>query len=612
MRLRHLTFVGPQRAPACVEFKRGLNVICGASETGKSLLVETIDFMLGRANPIRDIPERAGYDRVRLAVESSEWPPLTLERSVDGGDFRAFAELLTNGTSESDVRHLKQKHGAQREDTVSFVLLERSGLVSKVVRRNAAGKTRSLSFRDIARLCVVTEEEIQGQRSPLLSGQWINETVEYSTFKLLLTGLDDSALVEAKDAVKAGEHDAGKLELLDQMIAALQIEIDDQGIVECDVDAQLERLRESIKKQNAALFSVQRALDTVLQRRSQAAQTAREQEARITEIDELLGRFSLLDEHYLTDLRRLTAIRESGSLFVHLDRSACPLCGAEPGDQHLGSSCDGNVAAVVEAATAEMEKIRRLRRELQDTVRTLSLERLALEDSSRRAIEKYRVLDERMSAIAQPVAKERGAYERLIMAQTEARLTKEKIARLGALIAMRSGLEREQSEAAGSKSANIAILASVLDDFAQTVQSLLREWRYPNTERVFFDPDTKDFQIAGKNRGSTGKGLRAITHAAVKVGLMEFCQSRDLPHPGFVVLDSPLLAYWAPEGEEDDLSGTDLKDRFYEYLKGLGEDSQVIIVENEHPPETVASESNVVVFTKNPQRGRYGFFRRRE
>jgi len=94
----------------------------------------------------------------------------------------------------------------------------------------------------------------------------------------------------------------------------------------------------------------------------------------------------------------------------------------------------------------------------------------------------------------------------------------------------------------------------------------------------------------------------------VKTGLMEFCRERSLPHPGFVVLDSPLLAYWKPEGDEDDLRGTDLKEMFYRYLLGLRKDSQVIIIENEHPPNFVSGEGNVVVFTKNPHHGRYGFF----
>ena len=38
------------------------------------------------------------------------------------------------------------------------------------------------------------------------------------------------------------------------------------------------------------------------------------------------------------------------------------------------------------------------------------------------------------------------------------------------------------------------------------------------------------------------------------------------------------------------------------------ENDQVIIVENEHPPDFVYKEGTVTVFTKNLHQGRYGFF----
>ena len=58
LRLRHLVFHGPDRPPAALEFGPGLNVIYGASECGKSFVVEAIDFMLGGKQQLRDIPER--------------------------------------------------------------------------------------------------------------------------------------------------------------------------------------------------------------------------------------------------------------------------------------------------------------------------------------------------------------------------------------------------------------------------------------------------------------------------------------------------------------------------------------------------------------------------
>jgi len=101
--------------------------------------------------------------------------------------------------------------------------------------------------------------------------------------------------------------------------------------------------------------------------------------------------------------------------------------------------------------------------------------------------------------------------------------------------------------------------------------------------------------------------MRAITHAAFTVTLLEYARSNELFHPGFVVLDTPLLAYREPEGEEDDLSGTDVQERFYEYLLTL-KDRQIIILENVDPPDSIKSRRQSLFFSKNPHLGRYGFF----
>jgi hypothetical protein len=164
----------------------------------------------------------------------------------------------------------------------------------------------------------------------------------------------------------------------------------------------------------------------------------------------------------------------------------------------------------------------------------------------------------------------------------------------------------EDSEGASSTE----IPSIILDEFSRRMQEILIQWGYPDAERVFFDTNTnkRDFQIAGKGRGNTGKGLRAVTHAAAKVALMLHCKDKGIPHPGFLVLDSPLLAYWEPEGVDDDLSGTDIKDRFYRFLAGLS-DLQVVVIENrDTPPEDLGDSATVIHFTKNPEQGRYGLF----
>jgi hypothetical protein len=136
----------------------------------------------------------------------------------------------------------------------------------------------------------------------------------------------------------------------------------------------------------------------------------------------------------------------------------------------------------------------------------------------------------------------------------------------------------------------------------------LKEWHFPNVQSVHFDQRQRDLVIDGKNRTSFGKGLRAITQSAFSIGLLEYCRQQATPHPGFVILDSPLLSYKEPDGVDDDLRHTDLKQRFYHFLQALPENQQVIIVENTDPPADVQALPQAVKFTSNPGDGRAGLF----
>ena len=149
-----------------VSFGPGLNVIYGASETGKSFIVEAIDFMLGGRPPLRDIPERIGYDRILMGVETLDGGTFTLQRSVDGGRFRVFSELHFASPAEvGGAQELSEVHSDRSTDNLSTFLLEKCQLAHKRLRRNKRGDTNSLSFRHLARLVIVTETEITEQRS---------------------------------------------------------------------------------------------------------------------------------------------------------------------------------------------------------------------------------------------------------------------------------------------------------------------------------------------------------------------------------------------------------------------------------------------------------------
>jgi predicted nuclease with TOPRIM domain len=594
--LSRIVFSGPGKESA-VELVRGVNVVCGASDTGKSFLAEAIDFMLGGSD-LKEIPERVGYATIDLdfcCTDGSQW---RFERAISGGDF-----ALTEGGVKTKLR---QSHAQGRTDNVSGYLLSKIGLSGKrILKSSTKGTTNSLSFRNLARLVIIQEGEIQQKGSPFWGGQYTLKTAELATIKLLLTGIDDSAVIST--AVDEPDN-ARQIALLDELIDDLSSEIGEAGQERAELSDQLERLNASVNSQRESLSLVQKEMEASIANRRALLVEYNRMDARIEEIRELLGRFKLLGDHYEVDKQRLAAIQESGSLLVYVDQVPCPLCGAPPDAQHVDEKCDGDVASVVEAATAEIQKIDKLAVDLGATVMDLRQELDGLSADILGVRDQYREVEQTIGqSISPEVEGAQSQFSELVEKRSAIQNTLSMYERLERLNERRAELDDTDASSEQVKVA-AGIPDAVAYQFSMKVEHILRAWNFPGDCRVHFDKESSDFVIDGKPRGSRGKGLRAITHAAISIALLEFCRERSLPHPGFLVMDSPLLAYFKPEGEDDvELQGTDLKERFYGYLKTHhGRDSQIIIIENQHPPESVEEGLAVTVFTRNPAEGRFG------
>ncbi|WP_291521451.1 AAA family ATPase [Acidithiobacillus sp.] len=605
--IRHLIFTGPTRTPAALFFEKGLNVLYGASETGKSFALEAIDYMLG-GKELRDIPERVGYDRALLGIDVTTGGSFTLVRSTSGGQFLVFDGLhQTPPGDESKGVVLISKHNKDNKENISTFLLGKIGLQDSRLKSNARGETKSLSFRNLCHLCLVDEQDIQKQGSPIEGGQATQKTTEYSLFKVLLTGVDDKALVSTQQDQSVSQSKAAKIEVIDELLAELKARLDEETPDANELKEQCERLEKTIIDLQAALNTTEEQYQELTARRVDLRKRLYNGSERRVEIDELKARFLLLDEHYRSDLARLEGIREAGSLVNSLDKSDCPLCGALPEHQHSDDECDGNLSTVVAAADAESEKIVRLRLELESTIRQLDAEATSFDRLLPKIKAEIAGLEDQIRNLTPNLSEHRSGYTDLLDLRAQVRDALRVWEHISELTIRKEMVEKEDISEAPTEQAATGLSSSTTDVFAQKVEAILKSWNFPDSDRVFFDEKNRDLVISGKRRGARGKGMRSITHAAFSVGLLEFCKENELAHPGFLVLDSPLLAYREPESKDDDLSDTDVQDKFYAHLAQF-DDRQILVIENVDPPDEIRSRPTSIMFSKSLEQGRYGFF----
>jgi len=610
LRLCALSYHGPFRKAAVVTFKPGMNVIYGASNTGKSFIVDTIDFMLGGKGPLRDIPERVGYKHVLLAMESTEGEQFTLARAVDGGPFVLYDGLFSEEMPVEEGTALADQHNEKRVDNLSAFLLEKLGLAHKRVRRNKKGDTNSLSFRNLARLVVINEEEIIQQRSPLSDGGYgMGDTANTSVFKLLLTGVDDTSLAVARTRSPEDQTRDAQISLLDQLIADYRKQVKNLAGSE-ELQDQLDRLEGAMEGQSEQLAISEASFRKASTDRRDIAKRVEDGRNRLAEITVLLERFTLLGAHYRSDIARLEAIAEAGTLFGALGQVNCPLCGASPEHHAHGDDCGGDAGLIASAARAEIAKIASRQADLELTISSLRTEAVSFE-------RRLPGLEDRLSSLAGEI--DRVVAPNLKQLRSSYRQLADKTGEVREGIAIHRGLldfedrktklERETADGGGgSGTSDVDLSTSTADKFATVVRGVLKAWHFPDVDRVHFDMKVRDLVINGKARTSFGKGLRAVTQTAFSAGLLEYCVSQKTPHPGFIVVDSPLLSYREPDGAADDLRSTDLNDHFYSYFDAWGDDRQILIIENTDPPANVMASPQAIMFTGLQGVGRAGLF----
>ena len=606
--LRALEMTGLGVPPARITFGSGLNVVSGASDTGKSFLFHAIDYMFG-ASSLDLIPEARSYGTVQLEIQSDEGR-FFLRRGLNGGGF----ELRNLTSPESPTTLLGERLVAGDPENISSFLLRLAGFQDKKVRKNVENELQNLSFRNLARLVMVDEEQIIKKTSPVHGGEAVQKTAESNTFKLMLTGHDDSAIVRQKKQAVAKAELEGQLNLLDRLIEDYREELGENAPSLEDLRDQLERLEASISAVEVTWRQRSDILNAQLEVRRTLVEAQRGDRTRAEEVSGLLARFELLDSHYMSDIARLDALYEAGSLFPPLSVEVCPLCGAPQGfhtHEHQDVSTV-DVQRVRESCAAEKAKIELLRRELAAAVEVLVTESLGLRTSIQSRIALWKNVNAEIDGVLQvSVSEAERDYNKFSDLRYGVRdhvATHERIANL---IARRTRAQNELSSIKPVKRAVAELPAGIISDFTALFSQILTAWRFPVAGTVSFDTQSEDLFIGVRRRREQGKGSRALTHAAFTIALMKFCASSKLPHPGLVILDSPLITYRDRDDGDTELSQEvrlRLKDEFYRDLVTRSQDQQIIIFENEEPSPEAQSIITFHHFTGDPSIERCGFF----
>lgn len=590
LQVREILLSGRGLPDASVKFGPGPNVIAGESDTGKSYLLHCLDYIFGADELKKRIPLAEPYERLSVEFENSAGETLSLVRSLSGGDL-VVHRCPINSINGSGEAILNRRRGLSKAADVTSVLFPFAGIPEAQLRKDNDGKLQRLTIRTFLPILIVDEVSVIEEQSPILGRPGFDDTARKRMFAYVLSGKDDSSVVATeKKAIVAARLNA-QVALINDLLTPLEERL--QRHAAEDAEDSIDKLDDSIARVSDELLAIESERMALIRDQEDATDIRVKAETQLLAIDQLLTRYKLLKEHYTSDLNRLDFISEGAHYFEGLQEVACPLCGQNMDKEHTHKAAQFS-ANIYASARAEAAKILAQRRDLDDAIASLEGRREMRETERSTAAGTIQGVERRLASIVQPaIAHATTQLRRLNSRRLELETARNDNEQLETLRTLKAQIEKTTSGGNRGKKQWEELPGNSLTALCREIEVILKEWKWDGEGRVEFDQKIFDIKVDGQARQSHGKGVRAVLYSAFVIALVRYCRRAALPHPGFVVIDSPLTSYkkrgaGAVRGADSAVS-QGVEAAFWNSLTSISKDVQVVIVENKEPPPDVAS-----------------------
>lgn len=612
-----------------------LSVIAGQISTGKSSVLEFIDYCLGASNhPRHEEFVRAGVRSALLEI-SLAGEARVIERGVFTSEpiAKVHACDLVGLASEHAVETHPLRPPGSRE-SLSSVLLQAVGLAGVSLKeaptKDASGSD-PLSFRDLMSLCFLPNERL-GSRAML------HETQPMKALKLqqvvdAVFGVHEQVLVDMSTTLRTLERErdvaVAAATALDQFLA--DNTIPEESVLSDRVTKATDELG-GVEAALSALNSEMRARtsfgDTLRAGYNQAARASRDGATRVRDRETLIRRLLPLRGQYVADIARLRFFAESRLMFDALSLRTCPACRnplASPPTVIEGecSLCGQRVRPLEEDAVDAEREIKQIESRLTELDRYIAeveadlakatLELGELRDAERTA---QQALDEQVNVSVTPYLEQRDqlmqtrqalsmrrdqAIRATELRQSAAR-RRDHAAHLGAEgDALRARIQKVESERRNR--------SSLIEALSKRFDAILGEFGYPKLHGAHLDMRYGPM-VRGLPYSQLSSGARTLVALAWHLAIFEQAIEGGDLHPGFLMLDGIQKNLRPVQGDQADaeFQRPEIVTNVYRHLSGWsggpGSGAQLIIVDN--APPDIGRRHVVVDFSADADRPPYG------
>ena len=304
--IERLIISGLGKTDSVIEFSDGLTFVVGPSNTGKSHVMDGIDYLFGfsesATNPFR-FEKDWGYDKFTLVVKTPHGNVI-LTRKLDE------KKIKVTGTDER-INHGEYSVSANGANSISSVWLKLIGIDEHVqILSSKEGKKQGLTWRGMMHLFFVNQTQIARSSSALLNPKSpTQQTASLASLLYLITGKDASEVDTPENRKLKKARREAIIAYIDESIKHLGEKI--VAMEEEQAAASIPNLDEATASVQAEIDSVQREIDTAITESRSLMEKIYAGNSKISEYDTIRSRFESLQSQYTSDMERLAFIADA-------------------------------------------------------------------------------------------------------------------------------------------------------------------------------------------------------------------------------------------------------------------------------------------------------------
>jgi hypothetical protein len=642
LRLRTLRLVGVGRQYEVDLTKdgavRSLSVITGEISTGKTSVLEFIDYCLGASGHPRYIEVERHVRSALLEVEV-DGDTVVIERPTFVSDQVATVHRCT-------LDELTEPHSIQRRplappgdpNSLSSFLLGATGLAGMQLKQaptQAQSAVDPLSFRDVMPLCFLTNQRMDN-KNLLLESQHMRNLKLIQVIEILFGVYDDqlAAMSDQLDRLDQERRDlAAEIAALETFLAENEV----PGRLELDsAAAELkQKLLDARTQLDTLSGQMQAATTYAADTRAEYGRLRRESgeaSARVRDRETLLRRLLPLRGQYAEDERKLIFFQEANRLFDPLRVRVCPACMQElPGPVEIEaggtcSLCRQHIAAgpepvdITAERTAVRARLQAIDRYIEEVETGLGDAQAAYQQATSAEVAAQRTLDSQVGKDLSPFLAQRDA---LIHGRETIESERRGVAQQ---VRWREGLDRRYADAARMDERIVELRKriqelrgsrpdrkAVTEDLTQRFTELLAAFGFPKLDEP--EPPSLSEKFVPYVRGNRytdigSTGAFTLIALAWQLTIFERAVEQGDPHPGFLLIDSPQKNLMPEDGgaQADEFADPAIPRRVWEHIVkwsvGMGKSAQILVVDN-LPPD-VADDHIIVRYSGHTDKPPYG------